>query len=207
VYSWWSTQESVQLVSHSRKCKLVSHSRKCTVGEPLKKVYSWWATQEILPILRKAKGCAVFTRASPESPSWAKWIHCTAPHPITFRATLILFCHLRVCLLSGHFLSTFPTKTLYTLRFSSMPWHVPPISFSRFAFLNQARSSKHDASRYVFSVRRLIMFSLSTALDKPKSVHRGTLLTWRINSATPKAAIGQDPEPAPSTSLSHNLFI
>ena len=46
--------------------------------------------------------------------SWASPIQSKYPHPTSWRSVLILFTHLYLGLLSGLFLSGFPTKTLYT---------------------------------------------------------------------------------------------
>ena len=45
--------------------------------------------------------------------SWASPIQSTYPHPTSWRSILILSTHLRLCLPSGLFPSSFPTKTLY----------------------------------------------------------------------------------------------
>ena len=46
--------------------------------------------------------------------SWASPIQSIYPHPTSWRFILILSTHLRLGLPSGLFLSSFPTKTLYT---------------------------------------------------------------------------------------------
>ena len=54
--------------------------------------------------------------------SWANPTQSIYPHPTSWRSVLILSTHLRLGLLSGFFLSGFPTKTLYTPL--SSPIHV-----------------------------------------------------------------------------------
>jgi hypothetical protein len=62
----------------------------------------------------------VFTRACHWSLFWARCIHFTLSHPNSLRSILILSSHLRPTFPSGHFLSYFPTKILYTFHISPM---------------------------------------------------------------------------------------
>ena len=68
-------------------------------GEDLYRVYK---SQPLVPVM---------SQMNPSTPS----------HLTLFRATLILFCHLRLRPFSGHLLSNFPNKTLYTFRSSVTP--------------------------------------------------------------------------------------
>jgi hypothetical protein len=54
------------------------------------------------------------TKARYPSLSWAKSIDTTPSHPISLRFALILFSHLRPCLISCLFPSDFPTKIMCT---------------------------------------------------------------------------------------------
>ena len=71
---------------------------------------------------------AAFISARHLSPSWASSIQSTPPHPSSSRYIIILFSLLRLCLPSGSFSSSIPTRTLYKPLFSPYVPHAPPIA-------------------------------------------------------------------------------
>ena len=85
--------------------------------------------------------------------SWASPIQSIYPHPTSWRSILILSTHLCLGLPSDLFLSSFPTKTLYTPLSSPIRPTYQPVSF--FSILSPAqywvRSTDHLAPRYTIS--------------------------------------------------------
>jgi hypothetical protein len=67
----------------------------------------------------------VFPRAKHQSLPWARCIQSTSSHPIFWRSILILSYHLCLDLLSGLFLSGFPTKILCSFLNSSLHYKKP----------------------------------------------------------------------------------
>ena len=78
---------------------------KLTGLQIVKKFPTFYGTQRFI---------TAFTRACQLSLSWVSSIQSIPPHPTSWRSSLILFSHLHLGLPSGHFPSSFPTKTLYT---------------------------------------------------------------------------------------------
>jgi len=106
----------------------------------VKKIPAFHATRRFFTALTSVRHLSV---------TWASPIQSTCPHPTSWRSIAILFTHLRLGLLSGLFLSGFPTKILYAPDSSPMRAKSQPISF--FSILSPARywvrSTNHLAPR------------------------------------------------------------
>jgi hypothetical protein len=86
-------------------------SWEVTVAKPVKKLPAFYGTR---------RSITVFTIAHHWSLSWAIWLQSTTPRPISLWAMEILSYHLRLGILSGLFLSGFPTEILYVFLISAM---------------------------------------------------------------------------------------
>ena len=103
---------------------------KLTGSQVDKKFPAFYGTRRFIIAFKSARYLSLL---------WANSIQSTPPHPSSWRSILIFSSHLSLCLPSGLFPSSFPTKTLYTLLLSPHVLHAPPISFSRFNHPNNSR--------------------------------------------------------------------
>jgi hypothetical protein len=85
--------------------------QKLIVTQLVKKFPAFYGTRRFI---------TVFTRTRHWSLSWARWIQSTPSHTVSLRSILMLTSYLRLCLPSGLFPSSFPTKILYAFLISSM---------------------------------------------------------------------------------------
>jgi len=78
---------------------------KLTSFQLVKKFSAFYGTRRFITAVTSARHLSLF---------WASSIQSTTPHPTSWGSILILSSHLCLGLPSGFFLSSFPTKTLYT---------------------------------------------------------------------------------------------
>jgi len=96
---------------------------KLTVFQLVKKFLAFYGTRRFITALTSARHLSL---------SWARSIQCMFPHPTSWRTTLILSSHLRLCLPSAVFPSGFPTTT------STLPYTCyMPRPFHSFDFITR----------------------------------------------------------------------
>ena len=96
---------------------------KLTGSQLVKKFSAFHGTRRFITALTSLRHVSL---------SWASPIQSIYPHPTSWRSILILFTHLCLGLLSGLFLSGFPTMTLYNPLSSPMSATCPAHLSSRF---------------------------------------------------------------------------
>ena len=95
----------------------------CTEQGPSWEAYRFSAGQEI------HRNLCNFYKSAPPDPNLRQINPVHAPHPTSWRSSLILSSHLGLGLPSGLFSSGFPTKTLHVPLLSLYMPHASPISF------------------------------------------------------------------------------
>ena len=100
---------------------IITHSmQQIPSSQLVKKFPAFYGTRKFI---------TAFTSPRNLSLPWANSIQYINEHHTSWRSILILPSNLRLDLPSGLFLSSFPTKTLYTSVFSPYVLHSPSISF------------------------------------------------------------------------------
>ena len=90
---------------------------------------SFWTSQEIPRILWNPKVHYRIHKCPPPVPVLSQLDPVHASHSNSWRSNLILYSHLCLCLPSGLYPSSFPSKIQYTPLLSPYVLHAPPISF------------------------------------------------------------------------------